>query len=282
MHLNFDFSAVQILWTLTFAALLVLLVVLIGRERIRRYPWFTATIAMMALRLVASRLLYGRMAPVVASEIFLALSDVATIIALGVVVEMARRAFSGAKTAAWVAGSVLMLAIAGVVLAKWGPWPSIKTLLGASTLEAMRVMQLFAQKGDLLADLLTIQLGVLVVLLGRRFGAGWRSHTQQIVIGLSTASISQEAVRAIWQEIAIHTTIHSTDEYTRAMNLQEKFYNANNVVYIAVLAWWILCLWFDEPGAVKAVNSGQEAADSETPAPKIKDDSTGADTATDY
>jgi hypothetical protein len=33
MHLNFDFSAVQILWTLTFAGLLVLLVVLLGRDR---------------------------------------------------------------------------------------------------------------------------------------------------------------------------------------------------------------------------------------------------------
>jgi len=30
MHFNFGFTAVQILWTLTFAALLVLLVVLLG------------------------------------------------------------------------------------------------------------------------------------------------------------------------------------------------------------------------------------------------------------
>jgi hypothetical protein len=31
MHLNFDWTATQVLWTLTFAALLVLLVVLLGR-----------------------------------------------------------------------------------------------------------------------------------------------------------------------------------------------------------------------------------------------------------
>ena len=47
MHFNFDFSATQILWTLTFAALLVLLVVLLGRDRARRFPWFTASIVMM-------------------------------------------------------------------------------------------------------------------------------------------------------------------------------------------------------------------------------------------
>ena len=48
MHFNFDFSTGQILWTLTFAALLVLLVVLLGRDRARRFPWFTASMVMMA------------------------------------------------------------------------------------------------------------------------------------------------------------------------------------------------------------------------------------------
>ena len=41
MHFNFGFTTIQVLWTLTFAALLVLLVVLLGRDRARRYPWFT-------------------------------------------------------------------------------------------------------------------------------------------------------------------------------------------------------------------------------------------------
>ena len=57
MHSNFDFSASQILWTLTFAALLVLLVVLLGRDRARRFPWFTASIATMGLLLLTSQLL---------------------------------------------------------------------------------------------------------------------------------------------------------------------------------------------------------------------------------
>ena len=42
MHFNFHFTTVQVLWTLTFASLLVLLVVLLGRDRMRRFPWFTA------------------------------------------------------------------------------------------------------------------------------------------------------------------------------------------------------------------------------------------------
>jgi hypothetical protein len=252
MHFNFDFSAGQILWTLTFAGVLVLLVVLLGRDRARRFPWFTASMVMMALRMVASRLLSSRMPPITFSEIFLVLLDVASIIAILVVVEIARRAFKGAGRVAWIVWTVVLLAVGGVITAKWGPWPSWQTLTAGSTLSVLRTMQLFAQKTDLLADTLVIQLGLLVVLFGRRYGAGFRSHVQQIVIGLSTASIAQLAVRLTWQEIATHTTIHAQADYERVMALQEKFYNANNVIYLAVLLWWIACLWMDDPGSPTA------------------------------
>lgn len=236
------------------------MVVLLGRDRVKRFPWFTASIVLMALRMLASRLLLGRMAPVVSSEIFLVLADLASITALLVVVEMARRAFAGASRRAWIVATLILLAIAGVVIAEWGPWPSIKTLLAGSTLSVLRTMQLVAQKTDLFADVLIIQLCLLVVLLGRRFMAGWRSHVQQIVIGLSTAAIAQLAVRLIWQEIALHTTIHQQAEYQRVMDLQSKFYNANSLVYLAVLVWWIACLWIDEPG-MNTANEGTPPAE---------------------
>ena len=54
------------------------------------------------------------------------------------------------------------------------------------------MLQLLAQKTGLLVDVLTIGLGLLVVLFGRRYGAGWRSHVQRILIGLSTASLSAD------------------------------------------------------------------------------------------
>ena len=96
--------------------------------------------------------------------------------------------------------------------------------------------------------MLTVGLGLLVVLFGRRFKAGWRSHTQQIVIGLSTAAIAQMAVRGIWQVIALHAAPHTQAEYEHVIGLQEKLYNANSAVFVAVLVWWIACLWINEPG----------------------------------
>lgn len=262
MHFHFDFSAVQILWTLTFAALLVLLVALLGRDRARRFPWFTAATAIMALRLAASRLLFGRIAPIVFSEILLVLAAAEAIAAMLVVVEMARRAFADAKRGPWIAATLVLLAVGGAVLAAWGPWPSAKTLFTASTLAILRLVELVAERTQLLADLLMVQLGFLITLFGRRFSAGWRSHVQQLVIGLSTVAIAEILRRAIWQAIALHTTIHSLAEYNRVIALRDRIYNANNVIVLVVLVWWIVCLWFDEPGAATAGNTERHSANS--------------------
>jgi len=52
-----------------------------------------------------------------------------------------------------------------------GPWPDRRTLTFDSQLAILRLLGLVAQKGDLLAGLLTVELGLLVVLFGRRFKA---------------------------------------------------------------------------------------------------------------
>ena len=249
------FTIVQILWTLTFAALLVLLVVLLGRDRARRFPWFTASMVLTALRLLSSRMLYGRLAPITMSQIFLTLALIEALLCLLVAVEIARRAFSGASQRTWIIGTVAVLAVGAGVLATWGAWPAWKTVSTASELGILRLIQLVAQKTSLLSDVITIELGLLVVLFGARFKAGWRSHTQKIVIGLSTASIAQLATRGIWQLIAMHAAPQTQAEYEHVMGIQEKLYNATSLTFVAVLVWWIACLWVNEPGTETANSS---------------------------
>jgi hypothetical protein len=265
MHFNFGFTTAQILWTVTFAALLTLLVVLLGRDRIKRFPWFTASIVLFTVRLLVEVLLAGRLSPVILRMVFLTMADLAALLGLLVVIEVARRAFTGVKRRTGVIWTVAMVAVAIVVLSLWGPWPALKTLTSNSLLGALMMMQLLAQKSDLMVNVLTVELGLAVVLFGRRFKAGWRSHTQQIAIGLSTVSIAWLSVQAVWQVIA--TTAHPTTEaeYLRILGLGGKLVNANKVVYIAVLVWWIVCLWRDEPG-VKALAETPVAAEAdETP-----------------
>jgi hypothetical protein len=252
MHFNFDFSTRQVLWTLTFAAQLVLLVVLLGRNRARRYPWFTASVGLFALQLLAEELLAGRMARIPFQEILLVLSDLGAIVGILVLVEVARRAFAGAKRSMWIVNTVGMLVVAGGVLVAIGPWPAAKDLVWGTLLGKLRLMQLVVLKGDMLVALLTVELGLLVVLFGRHFKAGWRSHTQQIAIGLSTVAISLLTIQAAVQSIV--TTAHPSthEEYERILGLIGRLMNANSMIYVAVLLWWIFWLWLDEPETPKA------------------------------
>jgi hypothetical protein len=248
MPFHFNFSAAQILWTLILAALLVLLTVLYGRDRARRFPWFTASIVLAAILRLVGRILYERMAPIPANVVILSLADLSAVVSLLVLMELGRRGFQGASRRTLAAWTMILLAAGIAVVAYWGPWPSRQTLGAASLLAVLQLMNLAAQRIELLASLLALAVGVLVLLFGRRYRAGWRSHTQKIVIGLSTVGISQVAVRGIWQAIATHATVHSRAEYDNVMALQTKLYNANNVVYLAVLVWWIAWLWMDESG----------------------------------
>ncbi len=272
MHLNFHFTAIETLWTVTFAAQLVLLVVLLGRERIKRFPWFTLAIALMALRLLAIKLLSGRMPTLTLTAIFITLADVSAIVGLLVVLEMARRAFAPVRRSRWLAGALAVLLVGLGILAAWGPWPAWKTLVANSLLADLRLMQMGAQKLDMLVDLLTVELGLLVLLLGRRTGAGWRTHTQRIVIGLSTASLAQLAVEITLHTIARSAVPRSQAEFDHIVNLSNRIVNANGAVFCAVLVWWIACLWIDEPGeGAEAVQAAPQpeyllAEDAEVPA----------------
>jgi len=261
MHLNFPFNATQILWTITFAAQLVLLVVLMGRDRISRFPWFTASIIVYGLRLLSEILLSGRLPMLTLRTLFIILADLTAIIALLVVLELARHAFSAVKRRVWATWTLVTIAVAVSVVALWGPWPTRSELTVDSPLALLRLLQLAAQKLDLLIDVLTIELGLLVVSFGRRYGAGWRSHTQAIVVGLSTVAAAWLAIQGIWQIIA--RTVHplTRPDYERVIALGGKLVNANKVVYIAALVWWIVWLWFDEPGTGESANStsGNEA-----------------------
>ena len=263
MHFHFPFTLLQVLWTLTFAAHLVLIVVLMGRDRVARYPWFTASVVLVAFRLLTSRLLFGRLPQMTMATFFIIVADVGAFLSLMVVLEIARKAFGGVRRPTWVVSALGVLVVGALVLRFWGPWPAWKTVVSAPPLQ---FLQLIAQKASLLADVETIVVGLLVVTFGYRFKAGWRSHTQRIVIGLSTASIAQLSIQAIWQTIAKTAVAHSMAEYSHILDVRDRLFNTNSAVYILVLIWWIVTLWKDEPGApVKATAQLEPELDAADP-----------------
>ncbi|UWZ85075.1 hypothetical protein [Occallatibacter riparius] len=243
----------DVLWTFTFAAQLVLLVVLLGRDRAGRFPLFTASVALVAFRVLTGRLLMGRLPQITMMEFVIITAVIGVVLGLLVLIELARKPFGRVPRVAWVTAALIVMAIGAVVLKFWGKWPAWEQMKAGS---AIQLLQLLAQKGGLFLDVENILVGLLIVIFGARYGAGWRSHTQRIVIGLSTASIAQISVQAIWQVIASHAAPKSMDEYNHFIALRERLFNANSVVFFAVLVWWIITLWLDEPGGVKATPEG--------------------------
>ncbi|WP_420237729.1 hypothetical protein ACOBR2_19385 [Telmatobacter bradus] len=266
MHLDFGFHFVQVLWALSFAALLVLEVILLGKDRARRFPLFAISIALVTLRLLTSRLLYGRLDPLKMNFIFLGLAVAISTANLAVLVELARRSFTGASRKAWLICSAAFLVISGAVVAVWGLWPSWQTLAGHGTLSVLRFMQLYAQRADMLACMLAILLCLLVVFTGRRFGAGWRSHGLRLILGVAVYAAAQLAARGVWQYIATHVVPHSREEYENIVGLQEKIYNGSSVVYIVVLLWWIFALWQQDPNHPDPVVASAAPLDAALPA----------------
>jgi hypothetical protein len=264
VHFNSNFFSHQFLWTLTFAAQLVLLTILLGRDRARRYPWFTAGIVMSALQLMAGVLLSGRMAMLPLQEMMILLADIGAIVSLLVLVEVARRAFAGARRSLWIVNTVGLVIAAVGVLVVWGPWPAWKSLATGSLIGKLRLMQLAAQKGDTLMDLLTVGVGLMVVLFGRRFKAGWRSHTQMIAIGLTAVAVSWLAIQQTWQTILRTAHPQSQQQYEQILDLGNQLMIANKVVVLAALIWWIVWLWLDEPGTkvTPAAETAPEPAES--------------------
>jgi hypothetical protein len=266
MHFDWHFTAIQVLWTLTFAAQLVLIVVLLGRDRARSFPWFTASIVAMAFRLLCGRLLYQRLPQLSLTTVLIILADLVAILGILVIVELSRKAFAGANRSLLLINLAGLLLVTGAIMWMWGPWPSWKTLTADSQVATLRILQLIAQKTEFLVDLLNIELGLMLVLFGRKFNAPWKSHTQRIAIGLSTASISGLVVQTVWEFVAKSAAPHSQEELSKVLDLRDRLFNSSGALYVAVLVWWIVVLWINEPGSIAATPPSGPPSDHDVPA----------------
>jgi hypothetical protein len=265
MHWNVE----QILWALLLAAHLVLLVVLLGRDRVSRFPWFTAAIALSAVRLLADHLLHGKLTTVAFYWQSYSAMVVDNIFGILVLVELAGRVFSSGKAGlllkarGWIGWTLVTVALATAAVWAWGPWPTWVALKAEPAQLPLLLVVLTAMKGLLFVSLMTVQAGLLLRIFGKRFGYGWRSHAQQIMLGLSTNALCFLAVQGTMD--IIKRTVHLTtrQEYERVVHLFAKLENARSALWFLVLVWWMVWLWRDEPGE-PAHSSTQIAAQEAT------------------
>jgi hypothetical protein len=254
MHWNIE----QILWTLVLTAHLILLIVLLGRDRVGRFPWFTSAIGLSAVCLLADHLLHGKLTTLAfywQNYTGIALQD---ILGLAVLLELVRDVFLSRRTglivkpAGWIGWTLFLVAINAAAIWYFGPWPSWQALHADPKQLPLLFVVLFAMKGQLCIALFAIEAALLLRIFGKRFGFGWRSHAQQIALGLSTYAVGFLAVQVITESIKRTVHLTSREQYERIVHLFTNLDNARFALWFLVLIWWIIWLWRDEPAAPSA------------------------------
>ena len=252
MHWNVE----QILWAVVLAAHLVLLIVLLGRDRSSRFPWFTAVTALSTVHLIADHLLHGKLTSLAFYWQTYTAILLEAILGIFVLIEISRKVFSSGKSGlilkskGWLGGTLITVSIAIGAVWLWGPWPAWKALNAEPKQLPLLLVVLSAMKGQLFLAILTVEVALLLRIFGKRFGSGWKSHAQQIALGLSTYALGFLAVQAT-TDIIKHT-VHLTnrEQYEHIVHLFANLDNARFALWFLVLVWWIIWLWRDEPGGV--------------------------------
>ena len=241
------YSIEKVLWILRLLGLLALLVVLCVRRHARRFPWFTASIALAAPYMVAERFLSWRF-PVVVMAWTLVLSE--NLIALCraiVVLELGQRVFERVRMKTRFVWMLVLLGVGLGLMTFWGPRPTEQMLGLNSQVAVLQFLRVVDLNCYLLGDIMATGLGLLVFVFGRRYKGSWRSHSVQIVFGLAVASITQMSLVGGWQALVGWALSSGSMEYDRLMTLQTVMFNIASGIYIAVLIWWTVSLWTGAP-----------------------------------
>ena len=219
----------NLLWAGGLIGHIVLLCVLFGRRRARRFPVFTALIGVNVLRSVV---LYCTLRLGTPYEYFytywsLAIVDVG--MQLAVVYELASQVFRPLGTwAKDVQNSLLLLILFSVLVAV------ALTLLAAPPAHDWR--QIVVIRGSFFSATLMSELFVGMIALSTTVGLPWKSYTARISQGLGIYSIVCILVEAS------HSYFGSAAGTALALSLTR----LRMCIYIACIGFWVVMLWRNE------------------------------------
>jgi hypothetical protein len=125
-------------------------------------------------------------------------------------------------------------------------------------------------KAQLFLSIVTVEVALLLRIFGKRFGSGWKSHDQQIALGLSTYALGFLAVQATTDIVKHNLHLTSREQYEHIVRLFTNLDNGRFALWLLVLIWWIVWLWRNEPGDSATASATAEAPVLAGPPPEAE------------
>jgi len=220
----------RIYWAIGFTAHLVLLIVLVIRQRARYFPVFTLLIALNVLRTVELFFVQRYCTKSAYFHAYWSLAIVDIALQLGVIYEMASMVFrpkgSWAKDVrhcmcCWI--MVSLLVAAG---------------LASFPVPASRIWEhALMVRGNIFSAALMSELFVGMIVLAARSGLPWKTHVARITQGLGVYSLAAVAIELARAYFGIAAGTVKYGELTRL----------RMTVYLICLVYWIVTLWQQAP-----------------------------------
>ena len=215
------------LWAAGFVGHVALFAVLMFRRRWREIPVFTAHIAFQAALTPVLFAIYRNGSPAWYARVYWSSALLDFAFQIGIVAEIARIVLR--PTGTWVQDAKKRFIVSGlgaVLLAAALAW--FVSPPSANVLDRWEV------RGNLFTSLVICELFVLMSITANRLGLGWRSHVMALGQGLTAWSLIAVLIDAL------HSYLGTEREFTTLEHIRM-------TVYVAVLVFWMVQLWIDEP-----------------------------------
>jgi hypothetical protein len=219
-------------WAAGFAAHLILLLVLLIRQRVKTFPVFTLFVTLNVARTIALFFIQRYSSRSVYFYTFWALAIIDVGLQLGVVYEMASRIFRPG-------GHWAIDARRGMV--GWAVG-SIAVAAGFASLprpQAKIWEQVVMIRGNLFSDALLSELFVGMIVLSAQSGLPWKTHVARITQGLGVYSLATVAIEMARTYFGLKSGTTVYDELTRV----------RMGIYLVCVTYWIVMLWRQAPPA---------------------------------
>ena len=222
------------IWMTGLVAHLLLLLVLVVRGRVARYPIFTALIVFYVVRSVLPRMDFTHTLSQTAYLWLFWSFEIGDVVLRALVLgELIWHAFRGtqvqpARVAAWSAVAIAASAALAVV---------------AGPMQSILVWSIFS-KGNVAVAILSLVTLAALIFTRSRTGLAWRSHVFAICNGLAFYAIVFLVLQAMRLWGAGSASPHGSSEHVSTLRLWMQASAA--VAYLLVVLYWLVAMWLDD------------------------------------